>query len=165
MGMVPTVELGPGTCTDGLMPAPPISVDPSGIPTRPTVDVEEGWADWLVMPLAQVSDELPDSPPPSNKAPDDPALPDAGQLVMPCDGVIGETPGVAISVEPSGMPSGRIEPVLSGDVEGMPIDCGVAGIVGSAICATAAIGVRHRPTASAAPRCIAAKGGRRNRPG
>jgi len=34
------MDVGPDTGTDGLIPAPPISVEPSGIPTRPTVDVE-----------------------------------------------------------------------------------------------------------------------------
>ncbi|WP_199580982.1 hypothetical protein [Bradyrhizobium sp. MOS003] len=150
--VLPT-ELGPGTGTNELIPAPPNSVDPSGIPTRPTVDVEGGKADWVVKPFGQPSDELPESPPPSNRAPDDPGLPDAAQFVVPCNGVIGDTPGVAISVEPSGMPSGRVEPMLSGEVEGIPID---GGIVGSAICAIAATGGSHiRPNARAAPRSMA----------
>ncbi|WP_199763025.1 MULTISPECIES: hypothetical protein [Bradyrhizobium] len=148
----PGLEPGPGTGTNGLIPAPPSSVDPSGIPTRPTVDVEGGKADWVVMPFGQPGDELPESPPPSNRAPDDPGVPEAAQFAVPCDGVIGDTPGVAISVEPSGMPSGRVEPRLSGEVEGMPID---GGIVGSAICAMAAAeGNDIRLTASAAPGSI-----------
>ncbi|MGT2441157.1 hypothetical protein ACU4GH_41150 [Bradyrhizobium betae] len=137
--VLPT-ESGPGTGTNELIPAPPSSVDPSGIPTRPTVDVEGGKADWVVKPFVQPSDELPESPPPSNRSPDDPVLPDAAQFVVPCNGVIGDTPGVAISVEPSGMPAGRVEPMFSGEVEGIPID---GGIVGSAICAIAATGDSH----------------------
>jgi hypothetical protein len=104
--VVPTVELGPGTGTVGLIPAPPISVEPSGIPTRPTVDVEGRDETAAVLP-AQLVDEVPDSPPPSNNAPVDEGLPDPTQPVVLCMGLIGEMPGVAISVDPSGMPTGR----------------------------------------------------------
>src|SRR5689334_10356145 len=130
--------MGPGTGTDGLIPAPPISVDPSGMPTRPTVDVWGSRADDVVVSLGQPDDEPPERPPPSNRVPDDPALPDTGQLVMSCEGSMGDTPGVAISVEPSGMPSGRVEPRLSGDVAVMPTGaCAGSCVVGSAICAFA----------------------------
>ena len=149
--MLPT-ESGPGTGTNELIPALPSSVDPSGIPTRPTVDVEGGKADWVVMPFGQPGDELPESPPPSNRDPDDAGLPDAAQFVAPCNGVIGDTPGVAISVEPNGMSSGRVEPMLSGEVVSIPID---GGIVGNAVCATAATGGNHTSqNATAAPKSV-----------
>ncbi|WP_247457730.1 hypothetical protein [Bradyrhizobium sp. 2] len=63
--VVLSVAAGPCTGTDGLIPAPPSSVAPSGIPTRPTVDAE-GSGDAAVMLPLQVTDEPPDSPPPSN---------------------------------------------------------------------------------------------------
>jgi hypothetical protein len=117
------MDVGPDTGTDGLIPAPPISVEPSGIPTRPTVDVEGRGEAAAVLP-AQLVDEVPDSPPPSNNAPDDAALPDPAQPVMLCAGLIGEMPGVVISVDPSGMPTGRVDCGLSGDVASMPVgDC------------------------------------------
>ncbi|WP_144031515.1 hypothetical protein [Bradyrhizobium cosmicum] len=125
---VPTVEVGPGTGTVGLIPAPPISVEPSGIPTRPTVDVEGIDEIAAVLP-AQLVDEVPDNPPPSNNAPDDEALPDPTQPVGLCVGLIGEMPGVVISVDPSGMPTGRVDCGLSGEVASIPLGGCSPGIV------------------------------------
>jgi hypothetical protein len=126
--VVPPVDVGPGTGTDGLIPAPPISVEPSGIPTRPTVDVEGRGEAAAVLP-AQLVDEVPDSPPPSNNAPVDEGLPDPTQPVLLCMGLIGEMPGVAISVEPNGMPTGRVDCGLSGDVASMPVGGCMPGTV------------------------------------
>ena len=121
-------EIGPGTGSDGLIPAPPSSLAPSGIPTRPTVDGElRGDAGAPV--VAQEGDALAESPPPSNRAPGNPALAGPEQLLMPmpCDGLTGDTPGVAISVDPSGMPTGRVDPKGSGDVPRMPTDGCISG--------------------------------------
>ncbi|WP_157095281.1 hypothetical protein [Bradyrhizobium sp. AT1] len=114
-----TVEVGPGTGTVGLIPALPISVEPSGIPTRPTVEVEGRGEAAMLLPVQSV-DEGPESPPPSNNAPDDALSLDGGQPIMLCIGLIGEMPGVAISVDPSGIPTGRVDCGLSGDVASMP---------------------------------------------
>jgi hypothetical protein len=128
----PTAELAlagrfePGTGTVGLIPAPPSSVEPKGIPTRPTKD-DEGRADGGIRLSVQESDVPPESPPPSNSAPGDPALPDAAQGPVACEGLTGDRPGVAISVEPKGMPSGRVDPEASGDVARMPTDGCIAG--------------------------------------
>jgi hypothetical protein len=146
--LVPLDSIGPGTGTAGLIPAPPISVAPSGMPTRPTVDSGAGTIGVIVVLLEQPSDEPPDNPPPSNKVPDDPLLSETAQLVTPGEGLIGDTPGVTISVEPSGMPAGRVEPRLSDDVADIPAE---GCVVGSAICACDAVGVSHiRLAASAA---------------
>ena len=126
--VVPFKDVGPATGTDGLIPAPPISVAPSGIPTRPTVDVE-GRDDGATLLPAQLVDEVPDSPPPSNNAPLDPALPDPAQPIVLCAGLIGEMPGVVISVDPSGMPTGRVDCGLSGDVASMLAGGCIPGIV------------------------------------
>lgn len=145
------MDVGPGTGTDGLIPAPPISVEPSGIPTRPTVDVEGRGEAAAVMP-AQLVDEVPDNPPPSNNAPEDEALPDPAQPIVPCAGLIGEMPGVAISVDPNGMPTGRVDCGLSGDVTSIPEGGYIPGTV---VCAMAAPETSHSmPVASIAPGCI-----------
>ena len=77
---------------------------------------------------------LPESPPPSNGAADGPAPSEPAQFVVPkvCEGSTGLMPGVAISVEPSGMPVGRVDPVDSGDVAPMPV---VGGWLGNVACA------------------------------
>ncbi|WP_354056901.1 hypothetical protein [Bradyrhizobium sp. RT6a] len=126
--VVPFKDVGPATGTDGLIPAPPISVAPNGIPTRPTVAVEGRDETVAVLP-AQVVDEVPDSPPPSNNVPEDGAFPDPAQAIVLCAGLIGEMPGVAISVDPSGMPTGRVDCGLSGDVASMPAGGCIPGIV------------------------------------
>jgi hypothetical protein len=114
---------GPGAATgaDGLMPAPPSSVEPSGIPTRPAEDGEgkgetSGWLS------AQESCELLESPPPSNGVMGDVAPSEPAQFVVAaaCEGSTGLTPGLAISVDPSGMPVGRVVPAASGEVTPMP---------------------------------------------
>ncbi|WP_354160346.1 MULTISPECIES: hypothetical protein [unclassified Bradyrhizobium] len=126
--VVPFKGVGPATGTDGLIPAPPISVAPSGIPTRPTVDVEGRDGTAAVLP-AQVVDEVPDNPPPSNNAPVDAALPDPAQALVLGAGLIGEMPGVTISVDPNGMPTGRVDCGLSGDVASMPAGGCIPGAV------------------------------------
>ncbi|MCP3407261.1 hypothetical protein [Bradyrhizobium sp. CCGB01] len=126
--VVLSVAAGPGTGTDGLIPAPPSSVAPSGIPTRPTVDAE-GRGDAAAMLPLQVADEPLESPPPSNNAPGDAEVLDPAHPGMACDGLSGEMPGVAISVEPSGMPTGRVDCGLSGDVASMPVGGGIPGTV------------------------------------
>jgi len=77
---------------------------------------------------------LPENPPPSNGAADGPAPSEPAQFVVPtvCEGSTGLIPGVVISVEPSGIPVGRVDPVDSGDVAPMPI---VGGWLGNAACA------------------------------
>lgn len=120
--------VGPGTGTVGLIPGPLSSVAPSGIPTRPTVD-DEGKEDGAAMPPAQAVNDPPESPPPSNSAPGDAALPDPAQAAMPCEGLNGEMPGAAISVDPSGMPAGRVDCGSSGDVASMPAGGCVPGAV------------------------------------
>jgi hypothetical protein len=122
------VAAGPCTGTDGLIPAPPSSVAPSGIPTRPTVDAEGSGGAAVMLPL-HVTDEPPDSPPPSNKAPDEAVLPDPAQPAVLCAGLSGEMPGVAISVDPSGTPTGRVDCGLSGDVASMPVEGCIPGMV------------------------------------
>jgi hypothetical protein len=120
----------------GLMPALPSSVAPSGIPTRP-IDEGEGRGDEIGRLSAQESEVLPASPPPSNKAAEGPAPSEPAQVVIPAfrEGSTGLMPGVAISVEPSGMPAGAPDPAGSGDVAPMPtaggifwvMDCAIAG--------------------------------------
>jgi hypothetical protein len=142
---------GPGTGTVGLIPAPPISVAPSGIPTRPTVDVEGSGDTAIVLPVQSV-DEPPESPPPSNTAPGDAALPDPGHPVMPCTGLIGEMPGVVISVDPKGMPVGRVDCGLSGDVANIPVEGCIPGTV---VWARAATGNNDKnPTTSITRGCV-----------
>jgi hypothetical protein len=142
--VVPSVGAGLGTGTDGLMPAPPSSVAPNGIPTRPIVDGEDR-VDGAVALLAHAVDEVPASPPPSNNAPGEAEFADVGQFVMSCPGLSGEVPGVAISVDPSGIPTGRVDCVLSGDVGSMPGEVCIPGI---AVWAIAAADTSQRPAAS-----------------
>jgi hypothetical protein len=140
----------------GLKPPPPSSVEPSGIPTRPTPDTEPipvgDEADAVgdpTGPLAmagQVPDAVPAMPPPSKTvlelaelaesalAEQKVARPLAGSSGVTPD-VIGLTPGDASSVAPSGMPvgaTGALGPMPSGDVmpsgEGaIPPICAEAG--------------------------------------
>ncbi|MVT71844.1 hypothetical protein GPL20_01735 [Bradyrhizobium cajani] len=148
---MPSEGTGLGTGTDGLIPAPPSSVAPSGIPTRPAVDVE-GRGDGAIVLAEQAVDEPPESPPPSNNAPGDAGFPEPVQFIMPCAGLSGEVPGVAISVDPNGMPTGRVDCGLSGDVASMPVGGCVPGIV---VCAIAAAEANQSMlVASAAPRYI-----------
>ncbi|KYH01459.1 hypothetical protein SE91_25665 [Bradyrhizobium sp. DOA1] len=128
IGVVPSAGAGLGTGTDGLIPPPPSSVAPNGIPTRPTVDGEDRGDGAIALP-AQALDELLASPPPSNNAPGAAEFVDVGQFVMSCAGLSGEMPGVAISVDPSGMPTGRVDCGLSGDVASMPGEGGAPGTV------------------------------------
>jgi len=89
--------------------------------------------------VAQEADAPPETPPPSNGAPeDDLELPEAAQFVTPGmeaaldRGAVGLMPGVAISVDPSGIPTGgTVEPgsKLSGDVAPTPDgDCSPVAI-------------------------------------
>ncbi|WP_245309274.1 hypothetical protein [Bradyrhizobium retamae] len=115
---------GPGTGTAGLIPAPPISVAPSGIPRCSTVD-ERDWRDEAAVLPEHTIDEPFESPPPSNSALGEAALPDAAQPTISNEGLSGEMPGIAISVDPSGIPAGRLDRALNGDVAGMPFrGCG-----------------------------------------
>jgi hypothetical protein len=116
----------------GLRPAPPSSVEPSGIPTMPTDDpgpFDEAIGADAVADAAQVPDALAVIPPPSKSAVlDSPGI----ELAMPADApvialpmaadaadeapahgapikgaapdVVGLTPGVASSVAPRGIP-------------------------------------------------------------
>jgi hypothetical protein len=69
MGDTNIVETGGG----GLSPALPSSVDPNGMPTRPTCNVDRDGIDEPVLPapalpvVAQALDAAPAAPPPSNK--------------------------------------------------------------------------------------------------
>jgi hypothetical protein len=127
----------------GLKPPAPSSVEPSGIPTRPTVDAEPipigdeadaaGDPDGPLTMAAQVPEAVPAIPPPSKTVlePEVPAAPWASEppahvAVAPVAGPsgdapddIGLTPGDASSVAPSGMPvgaTGEPGPMPSGDV-------------------------------------------------
>ncbi|WP_249142832.1 hypothetical protein [Bradyrhizobium liaoningense] len=82
----------------------------------------------MMLPL-QVTDEPPDSPPPSNNAPGEAVLPVPAQPAMSCAGLSGEMPGVAISVDPNGTPTGRVDCGLSGDVASMPVEGCIPGMV------------------------------------
>jgi hypothetical protein len=64
--------------------------------------------------------ERDDIPPPSNRAVEDRAPSKPAQLSMSvlCEGATGLMPGVAISVEPSGMPAGCVDPLGRGKVRG-----------------------------------------------
>ena len=93
----------------GLMPALPSSVAPSGIPTRP-IDEGEGRGDEIGRLSAQESERAVLTVRRRRTglrmiaAPSEPAQ---VAIPVPCEGATGLMPGVAISVEPSGMPAGR----------------------------------------------------------
>jgi hypothetical protein len=137
----------------GLMPTLPSSVAPSGIPTRP-IDEGEGRGDEIGRLSAQESEVLPASPPPSNKAAEGPAPSEPAQVVIPAfrEGSTGLMPGVAISVEPSGMPAGRADPAANGDVANMPT---AGGMFEDMDCANAGMGGRNTtPTVNEAQRTV-----------
>jgi hypothetical protein len=118
----------------GLRPPTAISVEPNGMPTRPTDDVDpipvgdESDPAPVIAVLAlpaQAPEALPDRPPPSNipvlEEPPDIDVPMPGDAcgsepptpehaAMPTNGdmpdVIGLTPGDASSVAPMGIPDG-----------------------------------------------------------
>jgi hypothetical protein len=132
----------------GLRPPVPSSVDPSGIPARPTapgndVDVMGCVIVTVVFaPPAQAPVAIPVVPPPSKSVLGDPMpegapippveeapvipLGELEQVDMPLvEGTTGEMPGVVISVAPSGIPAGPTSepaPMLSGEVTPMPTD-------------------------------------------
>jgi hypothetical protein len=134
----------------GLRPPAPSSVDPNGIPTRPTGatvipvgdEAEAAGCEEVVLPVvAQVPDAVPGVPPPSKGAfeplviaqGEPPPVTEPGRELPNGAGL---TPGVVSSVAPSGMPaaptgepgpmpSGEVVP--SGDVEGMSPPCASAG--------------------------------------
>jgi hypothetical protein len=87
----------------GLRPAPPISVEPNGMPTGPTDELdpipvpdEAIGADPAKEPplAAQVPDALPVIPPPSKTAVAEPDAPDIGEPPMPADVPADEAPHV-----------------------------------------------------------------------
>jgi hypothetical protein len=128
----PAGGFGAATGAAELMPAPPSSVTPSGIPARPARE-GEGRGDGILALSAQESCAFPENPPPSNGAVEGaPLEPMQFAVPMVCEGSTGLMPGVAISVEPSGMPAGRVDPVESGDVAPMPL---VGGWLGDVVCA------------------------------
>jgi hypothetical protein len=131
------------SATDGgLRPPPPSSVEPSGIPARPTDDAEPipppdeadaGPAKELLPVKPQAPDAVPVIPPPSNgdvgvdvPAPEDvpgiePPTPEHVVMLPVGDApdVIGLTPGDASSVAPKGRlvgATGEPGPMPSGDV-------------------------------------------------
>jgi hypothetical protein len=110
-------DAGNGSDGAGLRPALPSSVDPKGIPISPTDDdVEVMGRTMLVVPRApQPVDEFPDRPPPSKTAPGLLAMKQFSfpkLMLAPDCGRTGLVPGIASSIDPSGMPAGRMaEPV------------------------------------------------------
>jgi hypothetical protein len=137
--------LGPATGATWLIPALPISVAPKGTPARPAVD-DEGRGDEGMLLSVHDSGALPEIPPPSNGAFDDGAALEPAQFPMPVpgEGMIGLTPGVAISVAPSGMPGAPLGSIMNGDVARAPDDGGVEDVVW----AFAATGLPIAPVAS-----------------
>jgi hypothetical protein len=111
----------PGGGRSGLLPALPSSVAPSGIRVRPTADDEEAEDGVFALP-AQESELPPERPPPSNRALEVRALPRSLQAAAPmvCEGMTGDIPGFAISVEPSGIPARWVRPELNGKVAPRP---------------------------------------------
>jgi hypothetical protein len=131
----------------GLRPPPPISVEPNGIPTGPTGELDPipvpdeaiGVDPAKEPPLAaQVPDALPVIPPPSKTAVAVPDAPVIEELPVPADeaphvvpvlvaGLMGDVPdinglsaGAASSVEPMGVlvgATGEPGPKPSGDVK------------------------------------------------
>src|SRR5258708_25995729 len=94
----------------GLSPAWPGSVEPSGMPARPALNVGRAGIDEPPAPVpAQPLDAAPAMPPPSNSgaAAWDVGPPALEQPMAPIveDGA-GLVPGVVISVAPSWMPEG-----------------------------------------------------------
>jgi hypothetical protein len=90
----------------GLVPGSPISVEPIGMPARPTCDIDGAGVDGAAVAApAQPLDVAPAIPPPSNSAV---AVRDVSPPVeqTPVEGSAGLMPGVAISVAPGGMPTG-----------------------------------------------------------
>jgi hypothetical protein len=120
--VAPPDWVGAGTGKNELTPTLPSSVAPGGMPTRPA-EGETGEEDGILA-SAHESDVFPARPPPSKSAPEGPEFPDLVHVSTPrlCEGMMGSIPGVAISVEPSGIPDGWPELDLVGDVALTPID-------------------------------------------
>lgn len=88
---------------------------------------------------AQETDVPPEKPPPSNGAPEDcDELPEPEQAGFPkveptpIGGAAGLRPGVAISVDPSGIPTGATvepDPRVKGEVVPMPGGCGTPDVM------------------------------------
>jgi hypothetical protein len=157
--------LGVRTSGGGLRPPTFSSVEPKGMPTRPTADVdpipvgdEADAAGAIDEPLAaQVSDAVPQRPPPSKvvvepdvpgfampvelpnaPAPEHAVAPPIAGTTGEAPDVIGLTPGDASSVAPSGIPmgaTGAAGPMPSGDV--MPSGDGPGDVGSPPICADA----------------------------
>jgi hypothetical protein len=157
--------LGVRTSGGGLRPPTFSSVEPRGMPTRPTADVdpipvgdEADAAGAIDEPLAaQVPDAVPPRPPPSKvvvepdvpgfampvelpnaPAPEHAVAPPIAGTTGEAPDVIGLTPGDASSVAPSGIPvgaTGAAGPMPSGDV--MPSGDGPGDVGSPPICADA----------------------------
>ena len=105
----------------GLRPALPSSVDPSGIPVRPTCRVDGAGIDGVAPAIPAQALAAPPMPPPSNSglAADDVGPPAPEQPIVPIAEGAGLMPGVVISVAPNGIPVGPTAipgPMARGDV-------------------------------------------------
>jgi hypothetical protein len=132
--------MGNGSDSAGLRPALPSSVEPNGIPLGPTDDdAEVAGRTTLVVPRApQPVDEVPGNPPPSKTAPGLLAMKQFSfpkPMLAPDCGRTGLVPGIASSVDPSGMPAGRTaEPAVESSGE---VRFGNGWRPGTAACASA----------------------------
>jgi hypothetical protein len=126
-----------GTGSAELRPAPPSSVDPRGIPARPADEVDGGSETLASACGLHGNDETPGKPPPSKTAPEDGALaleqlPVANAAPVPVGGAAGLTPGVASSIDPSGIPTRGTAvsgPGFSGELPPKPDDGCALGII------------------------------------
>jgi hypothetical protein len=114
----------------GLSPASPSSVEPSGMPARPALNVGRAGIDEPAPAVpAQALDAVPAVPPPSNSGAaawdvGPPAL-EQPEVPISADGA-GLMPGAVISVAPSGMPvgaTGTPEPMVRGDAPSGEVPC------------------------------------------
>ena len=139
----------------GLSPASPNSVEPSGMPARPALNVGRAGIDEPPAPVpAQPLDAAPAMPPPSNSgaAAWDVGPPGLEQPMAPIveDGA-GLVPGVVISVAPNGMPvgaTGTPEPTVRGDAAPS------GDVPTPPTCAEAELPPRRETAKAAITRCI-----------
>jgi hypothetical protein len=133
----------------GLRPPPPSSVEPSGIPTGPTVDpgpIDEANGGDAVADAAQVSGVVAVIPPPSKSV-----VPDSGELPMPAD-----APAVELPTPAEAPVIGVPIPVDAVVVELMPAGAGEtpAQVVPSMGAAPDVVGLTPGVASSVAPRGI-----------